>query len=145
MGKAIFHMGDVGCGNTTKLINNYISSGCSSVTYEAIVLGAKAGIDVQTLQEVLRNGTADNYCIRATLPKIFAGDFEPGFTINLAAKDIGLAIAMAKEYGVPTPIGAAVEQQQLAVKASGWGEKGAQARILLVEKLAGVEVRAPKK
>ena len=144
IGDVIVHVGDVGCGNIAKLINNMIALGCSQITYEGMVLGAKAGIAVQTLREVIKNSSGDNWCIQYRLPEIFAGNFEPGFRINLALKDIGLALGMAKEYAVPTPIGAAVEQQLLEAKAAGWGDKGIQSVILLLERLAGVEVRAPQ-
>ncbi len=144
MGNPIIHVGDVGCGNIAKLINNMISFSCTEITFEGMVLGAKAGIDIRTLREVIKNSTGDNYCVQQRLPGVFAGDFEPGFRINLALKDIDLALGMAKQYAVPCPVGAAVEQQLLAAKASGLGDKGTQSLILPLEKLAGVEVRAPQ-
>jgi 3-hydroxyisobutyrate dehydrogenase-like beta-hydroxyacid dehydrogenase len=141
MGDVIVHVGDVGCGNIAKLINNMISFGCAEITYEGMVLGAKAGIDIQTLREVIRNSTGTNYHIQTSLDNIFSGNFEPGFRINLAIKDIGLALGMAKEHSALTPIGAAVEQRLLEARASGFGDKGTQSLMLLLERLAGVEVR----
>ena len=143
IGDVIIHVGDVGCGNITKLINNMISFGCGQITYEGMVLGAKAGIDIRMLREAINNSTGANYCIQHRLPDIFAGNFEPGFRINLALKDIGLALAMAKECAVPTPLGTAVEQQLLQAKVSGWGDKDTKSLILVLERLAGVEVRSP--
>jgi 2-hydroxy-3-oxopropionate reductase len=142
MGDTITRVGDVGCGNIAKLINNMIGLSCSQITYEGMVLGAKAGIDVRTLREVLKNSSGTNFCVQNILPNVFAGNFEPGFRINLALKDIGLALGMAKEYAVPTPICSVLEQQLLEVKASGWGDKGSQSLLLLLERLAGVQVRA---
>jgi 3-hydroxyisobutyrate dehydrogenase-like beta-hydroxyacid dehydrogenase len=141
MGNVIVHVGDVGCGNIAKLVNNLIAMSCSEITYEGMVLGAKAGIDVKVLREVLKNSSANNNCIQNILPGIFAGNFEPGFRINLGLKDIGLALGMAKEYAVPTPMCAVVEQRYLEAKAAGLGEKGNQSLILLLERLAGVQVR----
>ncbi len=140
--KVIMRVGDVGCGNIAKLINNMIAFGCSQITAEGMVLGAKAGIDVRTLYEVIKNSSGRNSFLDHPLLQVFAGNFEPGFRVNLALKDIGLALEMAKEYAVPTPIGAAVEQQLLFTKASGLGEKGQQSIIIPLEKIAGVEVRA---
>ncbi len=111
VGDKIIHVGDVGCGNTAKLINNMIAFGCSQITFEGIVLGVKAGIDERTLREVLKNSSGANYGVQNGLPDIFAGYFEPGSHQYTSVKDIGLALAMAKEYSVPTPIGDAVEQQ----------------------------------
>lgn len=142
IGDVIVHAGDVGCGNIAKLINNMVSFICNEATAEGMVLGAKAGIDVRILREVVKNSSGNNYSVEEKLPQIFAGNFEPGFRVNLAIKDIGLALGMAKEYGIPTPLGAAVEQRLLEAKASGLGDKGTQSLILLLERLAGVEVRA---
>jgi 2-hydroxy-3-oxopropionate reductase len=90
IGDVIVHVGDVGCGNIAKLINNMISFGCANIAFEGMVLGAKAGIDIRTLREVIRNSTGSNYYVQTTLPIIFGGNFEPGFRVNLAIKDIGL-------------------------------------------------------
>jgi 3-hydroxyisobutyrate dehydrogenase-like beta-hydroxyacid dehydrogenase len=144
MGDVIVHTGDVGCGNIAKLVNNMISFTCNEITAEGMVLGAKAGIDVKILREVIRNSTGSNYFVQTGVPQIFKGDFEPGFRVNLAIKDIGLALGMAKELGIPTPIGAAVEQRLLEARAAGLGDKGTQSLIVLLEKLTGVQVRAPQ-
>ena len=144
IGDVIVHVGDVGFGNIAKLINNMISFGCAKIAFEGMVLEAKAGIDIRTLREVIRKSTGSNYQVQTTLPIIFGGNFEPGFHVNLAIKDIGLALGMAKEWSVPTLIGAVVEQRLLEVKASGLGDKGTQSLIFALERLAGVEVRAPQ-
>jgi 3-hydroxyisobutyrate dehydrogenase-like beta-hydroxyacid dehydrogenase len=125
----IVHVGDVSCTN---------------IVFERMVLEAKAGIDMRMLREIIRNSTGSNYHVQITLPIIFGGNFEPGFRVNLAIKDIGLALEMAKECSVPTLIGAVVEQRLLEAKASGLGDKGTQSLILPLERLAGVEVRAPQ-
>jgi len=145
MGDKIVHVGDVGCGNIAKLINNLIAFGCSHISFEGMVLGAKSGIDVKTLQEVIASSTGTNFFVQNGLKNVFAGNFEPGFRINLALKDIGLALGMAKEQGIPMPLGGLIEQQMLAEKASGLGDKRTEAGILPLEKLAGVEVRYPPK
>ena len=111
IGDKIFYVGNVGSGNTVKLINNMIAFGCSQITFEGIVLGVKAGIDERTLREVIKNSSGTNYGIQYGLPDIFAGYFEPSSHQYNSVKDIGLALALAKEYSVPTPIGEAVEQQ----------------------------------
>jgi 3-hydroxyisobutyrate dehydrogenase-like beta-hydroxyacid dehydrogenase len=138
----IVHVGDVSCANIAKLINNMISFGCAIIVFEGMVLGAKAGIDMRMLREIIRNSTGSNYHVQITLPIIFGGNFEPGFRVNLAIKDIGLALEMAKECSVPTLIGAVVEQRLLEAKASGLGDKGTQPLILPLERLAGVEMHA---
>ena len=117
IGDKIFYVGNVGCGNTVKLINNMIAFGCSQITFEGIVLGVKAGIDEKTLREVIKNSSGTNYGIQYCLPDLFAGYFEPSSHHYNSVKDIGLALALAKEYSIPTPIGDVVEQQ--LIKANG--------------------------
>ena len=142
IGDKIFHMGDVGCGNIAKLVNNFISSTCNAITAEGLVLGVKAGIDAKKLYEALKGGSANNFWLERNYPQVLRGNFEPGFRITLVLKDMDLALALGKQCGIPLPVGATAEQRFLEAKAAGLGEKGAQAIILRLEELAGVQVRA---
>ena len=121
IGDVIVHVGDVGCGNIAKLINNMISFGCANIAFKGMVLGAKAGIDIRKLREVTWNSTGSNYHVQTTLSIIFGGNFGSGFRVNLAIKDSGLALEMAKECSVPTLIDAVVEQWLLEAKSIGVG------------------------
>jgi 3-hydroxyisobutyrate dehydrogenase len=144
IGDKIFYVGDIGCGNIAKLVNNFIGLTCGAINAEGFVLGAKAGIDIRKLREIVRVSTGNNYNLESSMPQIFQGNFEPGFRVSLGLKDLGLALALAKECGVPTPVGAAVEQRYLEAKAAGLGDKGTQSIILRLEELAGIKVRAPE-
>ncbi len=75
----------------------------------------------------------------------FQGNFEPGFKIGLAYKDIGLALDLGKEYSVPLPIGIAVKKDLEETMAAGLADKGVDAVILPLEKATGVKVRTLKK
>lgn len=143
MSSKIFHVGDIGCGNIAKLINNMISITCNAITAEGFVLGTKAGIDARKLLEVIKVSTGNNYSIQTYPTSVFQGNFAPGFKIALASKDIGLALALGREYGLPLPVAGAVEQRLVEAKAAGLGEKHIDALILRLEELAGVQVRSP--
>jgi 3-hydroxyisobutyrate dehydrogenase-like beta-hydroxyacid dehydrogenase len=145
MGNKIFHVGDVGCGNVAKLVNNLISLTNNTICAEAFVLGVKAGIDPQILWEITVSGTANNWNLQQYPQTVFQGNFEPGFRLSLGFKDIGLAIQLGREYGVPLFVGAAVEQSLLEAKAAGFEDKSVDAFMLYLEKLAGVQVRSAKK
>jgi 2-hydroxymethylglutarate dehydrogenase len=108
MGQKIFLVGDAGCGNDTKLVNNMISLACNSISAEGFALGVKAGIDPEVLLEIIKVSTGDNWCARQYPSTTFKGNFEPGFKVELAYKDISLALACGEEYGVPLPVGIAV-------------------------------------
>jgi 3-hydroxyisobutyrate dehydrogenase-like beta-hydroxyacid dehydrogenase len=142
MGHKIFHVGPVGCGNVAKLVNNLISLTCNAAAAEGFTLGAKAGIDPGTLLEILKVSTGDNWCARQYPNTVFKDNFEPGFKVSLAFKDIGLALDLGKENGVPLPVGEAVKKDLEDTMAAGYREKGVDAVILTREKAAGIKVRA---
>ena len=141
MGQKIFPVGSVGCGNVAKLMNNMIALTCSSISAEGFVLGVKAGIDPQVLWDIITISTGNNWALQQFAPTVFRGIFEPTYRLSLGCKDIGLATELGKEYGVPLPVGAVVEQKLIEAKAAGLGDKHIDASILRLEELAGVKVR----
>jgi 3-hydroxyisobutyrate dehydrogenase-like beta-hydroxyacid dehydrogenase len=143
MGQRIFPVGAVGCGNAAKLVNNLISLACNSISAEGFVLGVRAGLNPATLLEIIKVSTGNNWCSQQYPKTVFRGNFEPGFRVGLAYKDISLALALGEEYGVPLPVGTAVRQDLADAVAAGLEGKGVDAVILSREKAAGVEVRLP--
>jgi len=142
LGKKVFHMGDNGCGNITKLVNNLISLTCSYISAEAFVLGVRAGVDTRKLWEAVTSGSGNNFQLQEVWPiTILEGDFEPAFALGLAAKDVSLAMTLAREYEIPLPIAATVEQCFIECKASGLAKKSAATHIWRLEELAKVKVR----
>ncbi len=145
MGQRIFPVGGVGSGNVVKLVNNLISLICNSASAEGFALGTKAGIDPAMLLEIIKVSTGDNWCARQYPNTTFKGNFEPGFKISLAYKDINLALDLGRENEVPLPVGAAVKKDLEDTIAAGFQDKGVDAVILPLEKAAGVKVRPAKK
>lgn len=142
MGQKIFPVGDVGCGNIAKLVNNMIALACNSITAEGFVLGVKAGINPQVLWDIIKVSTGNNWNLQQYPNTVFRGNFEPGFKVSLAYKDIGMALALGKEYGVPLPLGTAVQQDLHDAMAVGLADKGVDAVILPLENTVGVKVRS---
>lgn len=141
IGKNIFHLGEIGCGNIAKLVNNMIAASCNAVTAECFVLGVKAGIEAKKLYDVICVSSGNSFALEHGYPRILAGNFEPGFRVNLMLKDIRLALDLAKENNVPLPVSASVEQRFVETKAAGYGEKSTSSIILPMEKLTGIQVR----
>jgi 3-hydroxyisobutyrate dehydrogenase-like beta-hydroxyacid dehydrogenase len=141
MGPKIFFVGEVGCGNTAKLVNNLISLASNSISAEGFALGVKAGINPAVLLEIIKVSTGNNWSAQQYPNTTFKGNFEPGFKISLAFKDINLALDLAKENGVPVPVGNAVRQDLQDAINAGLQDKGVDAVILAREKAAGVQVR----
>ncbi|HEY94756.1 MAG TPA: NAD(P)-dependent oxidoreductase [Dehalococcoidia bacterium] len=145
MGKKIYHVGDMGSGTVAKLVNNVISITSNAIMAEAFVLGVKAGVDPQMLYEVAFSGTARNWDLEKYPDSVFVGDFEPGFRLSLASKDVGLALQLGRKLGVPLPVAAAVDQSFLAARTAGFGDKQLYAIFEYLENLVGVQVRTTKK
>jgi 3-hydroxyisobutyrate dehydrogenase-like beta-hydroxyacid dehydrogenase len=144
MGRSIFPVGPVGCGNIAKLVNNLISLTNNAVTAEGFVLGVKAGIDPKVLWEIVRVSTGNNWSLEQMPESIFKDNFEPGFKLSLGRKDMGLALDLGKEIGVPLSIGTVVQKGLDAALEAGYADKSVQAVILPLEKETGVKVRTAK-
>ncbi|HTE87038.1 MAG TPA: NAD(P)-dependent oxidoreductase [Dehalococcoidia bacterium] len=139
IGRNVFHIGDVGTGCVAKLVNNLIGLGAQHLINEALVAGVKAGVDARTLYEVMNVSSAKAYV--QSIPRLLERKFEVApFTLKLTTKDIGLAVTMGRELGVPMPASAATEQALLAAMATGLGPMAMNASLLYLEALAGVEV-----
>ncbi|MDP6708730.1 MAG: NAD(P)-dependent oxidoreductase, partial [Alphaproteobacteria bacterium] len=111
MGSDIVHCGGVGSGIRTKLVNNLLSQATCQLSAEAVALGLKMGLSLETLLPVMTGGLGSNGFLSGYWPaKVLAGDTEPGFAIRLSAKDLGLAVAMAEAAGAPIPTGTAAAE-----------------------------------
>jgi len=121
LGSTIHHAGPSGSGNIVKLVNNVMSMGNVLVAAEAFVLGVKAGMDGQTLFDILRTSAGRSFHFERRLPNILARNFAPGFTVDLARKDLALALDMARSCEVPVPATSLIHQLYNASAALGDG------------------------
>jgi 2-hydroxy-3-oxopropionate reductase len=142
MGGTITHMGPLGSGGFTKLANQIIVAINLSAMGEALVLGARSGVDPGKMIQALSGGMAASRCLEMKGSKILSGDFAPGFKIDLHAKDLRLAHQAADALCVPIPTTALVEQYFSALKTRGKGGEDHSAVIRFFEDLAGIEVRS---
>lgn len=145
MGKNIIHVGDVGCGNVAKLVNNLISLGCNSISAEGFALGVKGGLDPQVLWDIISSSTGNNWCMQQFPKTTFQGNFDPGFRVSLAYKDINLALGLGREYGVPLPVAESVREDLEATIEAGHTDKGVDAVIIPLEEVTGTPVRLKKR
>src|SRR5581483_815006 len=141
LGKTITHMGPLGAGGFTKLANQIIVAINLTAIGEALVFGAKAGVDPQKMVRALAGGLAGSKCLDQKSEKILNGDFAPGFKVDLHAKDLSLIQDAARSIGVPIPTAALVEQFFSALRVQGRGGFDHSGVITLFEDLAGVQVR----
>lgn len=107
MGTAIYRCGGVGMGSRMKVVNNFLLLTIAQVSAEAVALGTKLGLDVETILEVTGGTTAQNGQLHTLMVnKVLKGDTVPGFTIDLAFKDMTLAMTAAAEQRMGLPVGA---------------------------------------
>lgn len=108
MGNRAFRCGRAGMGTRMKIVNNFIVLATAGVVAEAITLGTALGLDVTTMHDVTKETTAQNGQFQTLMAnKVLKGDIEPGFTIDLAFKDLSLAQAAAAEHRIALPLGLA--------------------------------------
>jgi 2-hydroxy-3-oxopropionate reductase len=140
MGKTIVHVGEVGAGQTVKACNQIVVALVIEAVSEALVLGSKAGVDPAKMIEVLSGGLAGNKVMEVKKQKFLSHDFEPGGKVEFHLKDLGIALEAGKEYRVPLPVTAVVDQMFGALVAKGRSGWDHSAVLTLIEEWAGHEI-----
>lgn len=141
MGTSIVLCGEVGAGNMTKLANQIIVALNIAAMSEALVLGAKAGVNPETIFMAIRGGLAGSAVLEAKVPMVLSGNFKPGFRIELHIKDLANAIDTAHELGVPLLLTSQVMEIMQALKVDGKAANDHSGIVQFYEKLAKIEVR----
>jgi 3-hydroxyisobutyrate dehydrogenase len=140
MGKNLFHVGGLGQGLAMKLVNNMLVQVNTVAVAEALVLGVKAGLDPQTIYDVIRVSTGTSYAFEGRVPKIMKRDFAPGGTVDISFKDQELETQFAKQIGVPIFLANVSQQVYQMARAAGLNKEDGSAIVKVLERLAGVTV-----
>jgi len=145
MGDTFHHCGDVGAGITMKLVNNAMGQGICMAVSECLTMGVKAGLSLEQIIEVLSGTAVSNKMMEAVYPSsAFLGDFELGYALDWAHKDVGHALRVAASHSTPMPVAALAHQWQSIARAQGKGRLDHSALLTVFEDLAGVEVRSDR-
>ena len=146
MGTDINHVGELGCGEMVKLINNLILSVSITSIAEGMVLGVKAGVEPDVLFEALGKGSADSFALQNHFRNfVMKGDFREGiFPVEYILKDLGLVLQTAKELQMPLFFTSLANQLYEFAKASGKGKNYYPVVVTIFEELTGVKVRSKK-
>jgi 3-hydroxyisobutyrate dehydrogenase len=138
----ILHVGPHGAGYTVKLMINLLWFAHLTATAEVLTVGAAAGVDLATLRRcLLASPAASNFLERDVLSVLHHGDYDESFALALACKDLGLAIDLARDTGVPAEVGALVEQIYRRARAQYGDAGGEMLPIKLLEDLTGTPLR----
>jgi 4-hydroxybutyrate dehydrogenase / sulfolactaldehyde 3-reductase len=130
MGTTIHHCGEPGAGIRTKLVNNYLAIVSCGFNAEALALCQRFGLSLDKTLDVVHGTTATNGQLKiAWASKVLVGDTDPGFTIDLAHKDLTLIVNAARVAGVPVPIADAARASFDAARTEGFGGRDFSAMV----------------
>ena len=125
-----------------KLANNLLAAAALVVSSEAMVMGVKAGLDPQTMLDVINAGSGRNSATQDKFPRaILPGTFDFGFATGLSYKDVRLCIDEAETLGVPMVVGAAVREMLAVTNAVHGGDSDFTSICRVIEAWGGVQVR----
>ncbi len=141
LGKTIVHIGDHGAGQACKLANQIAVALNNLGVSEALVFAASQGIDLEKTRQVIAGGAGSSWAMQNYAPKMLAGDFRPGFMVDLQQKDLRLVLDNAFADHISLPGAALVHELYNALQRDGGGREGNLALIKVIEKLAGIEAR----
>jgi 3-hydroxyisobutyrate dehydrogenase len=133
--------GRLGNGNVVKLVTNQIWFINAAAIGEALVLGNKAGVDLPVLWEAMKNSVADTFVTRHDVPSIFAGHYDPSFTLDLCCKDLALIAAMSDTTGTETPMTRQARERFEAARSTFGGDRAELLVCKLIEDASGVDLR----
>jgi 4-hydroxybutyrate dehydrogenase / sulfolactaldehyde 3-reductase len=140
MGTTIHHCGKVGMGGRTKLVNNYLTVVSCQLNAEALALSQRFGLDLEKTLEVINGTSAFNGQLRMNWStKVLTGDVSPGFTIDLAHKDLSLIVAAANAAKVPLPVAAATREFFSLVRSGPYAQRDFSAIVDALCEFSGIE------
>jgi 2-hydroxy-3-oxopropionate reductase len=137
LGKTIVHVGPHGAGQVVKAANQLVVGGIYGLVAEAIVLLEASGVDAATGLDVLAGGLAGSRILELKRQSMVDRQFAPGFRIDLHHKDMGIALAAARQADVALPLTGLVAQLVAAGRAMGYGSLDHSALLKVVEQLSG--------
>jgi len=141
----ILHVGGNGAGYTVKLMINLLWFGHLAATAEVLTVGVRAGVDLAMLRKcLLASPAASNFLERDVLPVLERGDYDDSFALALACKDLGLAVDLARQTGVPAEVSALVEQIYRRARAQYGDSGGEMLPIKLLEDITSTPLRLPQ-
>ncbi len=142
IGSPVIYMGSLGNAAVIKAITNMLAFVHLVAVGEALMLAARGGLDLGTSFEAIRNSSGNSFVHETESQVILNGSYNIGFTMDLALKDLGFAMRMGRESGVPLEVAGLVEQMFVRAKAQFGGAAWSSQVVKLLEDAVGTELRA---
>jgi 2-hydroxy-3-oxopropionate reductase len=140
MGKTITHVGEAGAGQIAKAANQIMVAAQMVAMGELLVFAKKAGADPQKVVAAIKAGAAQCWALDVKPPRLFAGNRQPGFKAYMQAKDMGIVLDTARQYGIPLPSTAVNTQLFNAMLEMDMAALDNSAVLGVIEALAGVRL-----
>jgi 2-hydroxy-3-oxopropionate reductase len=140
LGSKVVHVGAAGAGQVVKACNQVLVAVTIAGVSEALVLGAKQGVDPAAILDVLSGGLAANRVMEVRRSNFLDHEFTPGFKVDLHHKDLEIALASAGQASVPLPLAALVQQLLRQLRAAGRGGEDHSAILAAVEAQAAYRI-----
>ena len=143
IGNAAYYVGPIGCGAIAKLVHNCTGYVVQAALAEVFTMGVKAGVEPLALWQAVRKGAQGRRgTFEGLAEHLLPGKFDPpDFALNLARKDVDLAVAVGREFDVPMRLANLALMEMTEAINRGWGNRDSRVAMLLQEERAGVEVR----
>jgi len=142
MGKTLYYCGEQGMGLHAKVTQNLVLGNIIQAFNEGLVLSTKGGVDPRIMIEILNNTGARSGYVASKADFVLKGDFSTTFSVRWLEKDLGLALEVASELGVPLFTTSASQQQLRTAIAMGYGEEDISGSIRALEEIASCTVRS---
>jgi 3-hydroxyisobutyrate dehydrogenase-like beta-hydroxyacid dehydrogenase len=142
VGDNILYMGGPGSGQLTKLINQLLFDINCAALAEILPMAVKMGLDAEKVGSVVNSGTGRSYASEFFIPRILAGNFDEGYPMEHAYKDLVSAAELGARACIPMPVLAAATATYQTALLQGYGRMGKGAMVRPFEKMSGVEFRS---
>ncbi len=139
LSRAVFYLGELGLGNTAKLINSLMAFSATWMSLEGLAMATKAGIDLRTIVELVRTAGASNFYMDGMVEYINYKEKPVMFALELAAKDARLIASMGQQLGVPTPVAESIAEVFRAAEKNGLAKRDWSDLVQFMESSAGVQ------
>jgi 2-hydroxy-3-oxopropionate reductase len=139
-GKTITHVGDSGAGQIAKCANQVMVAAQMVAMGELLILAKKSGADPEKVVQAIQGGAAQCWALDVKPERLFSGNRQPGFKAYMQAKDLGIVMETAKQYGIPVPATAVNTQLYNAMLEMGMADLDNSAVLGVFETLANTDL-----
>ncbi|MEM9926614.1 MAG: NAD(P)-dependent oxidoreductase [Cyanobacteria bacterium P01_D01_bin.50] len=141
MAEQTFYAGSLGMGIITKLITNMLWFINACAIGEALVLGKKAGLELNSLSEMIKVSAGDSWVAQHDIPSIFEGHYDPSFTLKLCVKDLRLIDELGQKLNIPLMMANQAKSIFHSARAKYGEDKGEMSVVKLLEEITGTSLQ----